>query len=67
MMIVEGLSQLNLAEHIVQKIENEDMFLTTHSYLQKIKRLCPRSTELQSQVSPSCFLDHPLYACVHIH
>lgn len=38
-MIIEGLSQLNLAEYILH-LENEDMLLTTYSlYLQKMERL----------------------------
>lgn len=64
-MIIEGLSQLNLAEIYFTLKKPRYASATTHSlYLHKNGTPCPRSTELQSQVSPPCFTDHPLRVCV---
>lgn len=51
-MIIEGLSQLNLAEYILH-LENEDMLLTTYSlYLQKMERLVRAAPNSSRQISP---------------
>jgi hypothetical protein len=66
-MIIEGLSQLNLAERILH-LGNEDM-LSNNAFIifTKDGTPCPRSTELQFAVSPPCFPDHPLRVCVYIY